>query len=133
MCIFVIKPLAFQENCVGGILYAIESNSYGLRGLTLVKRLGSLSKPDDDEYLVAVVAFCVKPSFKILHGNVKNINYDDKVFKIGSDYLDRSPPGQGVMEAAKEFFKYGFSFWGNSDHCSGCLFEASFVGLKSLQ
>ncbi|KAI3952256.1 hypothetical protein MKW98_005951 [Papaver atlanticum] len=110
MRVFEIKPLAFQENCVGGILYAIESNSYGLK-----------------------VSCCVKPSFKILDGNVKNINYDEKVFQIGSDYLDKSPPGQGVLEAAKEFFKYGFSFWGNSDHCSGCLFEASFVGLKSLQ
>ncbi|KAI3833655.1 hypothetical protein MKX03_022433, partial [Papaver bracteatum] len=86
--------------------------------LTLVKRhadSGSLSKPDEDEYRVAVVAFCVKPSFKIVDGNVKNINYDEKVFQIGSDYLDRSPPGQGVLEDAKDFFKYGYSFWGNSD------------------
>ncbi|KAI3869855.1 hypothetical protein MKW92_026264 [Papaver armeniacum] len=86
MCVFVIKPLALHENCVGEILDAIESNSSGLRGLKLVKweaDSGSLSKTDDDEYCVAVVAFCVKPSLKILDGNVKNIRYDEEVFQIG--------------------------------------------------
>ncbi|KAI3968057.1 hypothetical protein MKW92_041899 [Papaver armeniacum] len=146
MCVFLIKPLAFQERCVGEILNAIESSCSGLRGLTLVKRgveqssncltdSGSLSKPDDDEYSVAVVAQGIKPCFEILPGVVKNIDYDNKLFQISSDYLHRSEPGQEVLEAAKEFFKYGFSFWAIPDHCllSGCMFEASFVGLKSLK
>ncbi|KAI3882291.1 hypothetical protein MKW92_019287 [Papaver armeniacum] len=140
MCVFLIKPLAFQERCVGEILNAIESSCSGLRGgvdqsSNCLTDSGSLSKTDDDEYYVAVVAQGIEPCFEILPGVVKNIDYDNKLFQISSDYLHRSEPGQEVLEAAKEFFKYGFSFWAIPDHCllSGCMFEASFVGLKSLK
>ncbi|KAI3841923.1 hypothetical protein MKX03_008511 [Papaver bracteatum] len=117
MCVFLIKPLAFQERCVGEILDAIESNSYGLKGLTLVKmsvpnkgRLtDSLSKIDDDEYGLAVVAYHIKSCFNMRSGNIKKIDHDNKVFEIGSDYLHKSEPGQGVLEAASEFFHHGFS------------------------
>ncbi|KAI3921259.1 hypothetical protein MKW92_039629 [Papaver armeniacum] len=143
MCVFLIKPLAFRERCVGEILDAIESNSYGVRGLTLVKisvpnkgwLTDSLSTIDDDEYGLAVVANHVKSCFNMRSGNIKKIDHDNKVFEIGSDYLHKSEPGQGVLEAASEFFHHGFSVWEYQGHRSvrGGIFEASLVGLESLQ
>lgn len=144
MRVFIIQPLAFQERCVGQILSAIESNCVGLRGLTLVKRgadhrsnacltdSGSLSKTDDDEYCVAVVAQGVKPCFQIVEGVAKYIDYGLDLFRIGCCYLDKKVTGQGVLEDAKELFKYGFSFWQTPGHCllSGCIFQASLVGLE---
>ncbi|KAI3857502.1 hypothetical protein MKX03_033315 [Papaver bracteatum] len=95
MRVFIIQPLAFQERCVGQILNAIECNCVGLRGLTLVKRgadhrsnacltdSGSLSRTDDDEYCVAVVAQGVKPCFQIVEGMAKDIDYGLDMFRIG--------------------------------------------------
>ncbi|MCL7027029.1 hypothetical protein MKW94_007227 [Papaver nudicaule] len=144
MSVFLIKPLAFRERCVGEILDAIEVNCFGLRGLKLVKKAehpsrawltDSSSEIDgDDEYGVAVVVFGMKPCFKILPGDIKKIDHDNEVFEIGSDYLYLSDPGEDVLEAAAEFFDYGFTAWACPGHSSlfGCIFEASFVGLVSL-
>ncbi|KAI3872223.1 hypothetical protein MKW98_011715 [Papaver atlanticum] len=70
MCVFLIKPLAFQERCVDHCSNTCLTDS------------GSLSKTDDDEYYVAVVAQGIKPCFEILPGVVKNIDYDNKLFQI---------------------------------------------------
>ncbi|KAI3939485.1 hypothetical protein MKW92_012179, partial [Papaver armeniacum] len=131
MCVFLIKPLAFRDRCVGEILDAIESNSYGVRGLTLVKisvpnkgwLTGSLSTIDDDEYGLAVVAYHIKSCFNMRSGNIKKIGHDNK------------RAGSRVLEAASEFFHHGFSVWENQCHRSvrGGIFEASLVGLESLQ
>ncbi|KAI3941562.1 hypothetical protein MKW92_029103 [Papaver armeniacum] len=143
MCVFLIKPLAFRDRCVGEILDAIESNSYGVRGLTLVKisvpnkgwLTDSLSTIDDDECGLAVVAYHIKSCFKMRSGNIKKIDHDNKVFEIGSDYLHKSEPGQGVLEAASEFFHHGYSVWEYQGHRSvfGGIFQASLVGLDPLQ
>ncbi|KAI3885800.1 hypothetical protein MKW92_024352 [Papaver armeniacum] len=120
MCVFLIKPLAFRDRCVGEILDAIESNSYGVRGWLT----GSLSTIDDDECGLAVVAYHIKSCFNMRSGNIKKIGHDNKVFEIGR-----------VLEAASEFFHHGFSVWENQCHRSvrGGIFEASLVGLESLQ
>ncbi|KAI3849984.1 hypothetical protein MKX03_035963, partial [Papaver bracteatum] len=51
------------------------------------------------------------------------------------DYLHKSEPGQGLLEAASEFFRFGFTVWEYDGHCMmyGGMFEASLVGLDSLQ
>ncbi|KAI3857503.1 hypothetical protein MKX03_033316, partial [Papaver bracteatum] len=50
-------------------------------------------------------------------------------------YLDKKATGQGVLEDAKQFFKYGFSFWQTPGRSllSGCIFQASLVGLEKLK
>ncbi|KAI3884207.1 hypothetical protein MKX03_018729 [Papaver bracteatum] len=140
MCVFLIKPLAFQERCVGEILDAIESNSYGSRGLTLVKisdvpnkgwLTDSSSKNEDDGYGLAVVAYHINSCFNMRSGNIKKIDHDNKVFEIGSDYLHKSGPGQGVLEDASMFFHYGFIVWEYEGHRTmyGGIFQASLFGL----
>ncbi|KAI3845629.1 hypothetical protein MKW92_049572 [Papaver armeniacum] len=140
MSVLLIKPLAFQEGCVGEILQVIESSAFGLKGLTLV-RSGSWSEMDGDGYAVAVVA--VKPRLTIKPGITERIiglGYNQYV--IDSKYLEKIEQGegpQGVLEAAKEFFQYGFRVWGYPrDNCRsfgcrlfGCMFEASLVGATS--
>ncbi|MCL7028696.1 hypothetical protein MKW94_029307 [Papaver nudicaule] len=145
MSVFLIKPLAFRKRCVGEILDAIEFNSFGLRGLKLVKKAEHPSKAwltdsdsdgetDCDEYGVAVVAYNIKPCLKILPGDIKKIHLKNEVFEIGSNYLHKSDPGDDVLEAAAEFFEYGFTAWAYPNHALlfGCMFQASFVGLDSL-
>ncbi|KAI3960592.1 hypothetical protein MKX01_003766 [Papaver californicum] len=134
MCVFLIKPLAFQERCAGEILDAIESNSSN----AWLTDSDSSSEIAGDEYGVAVVAYGIKSCFtriKIKPGNTKKINHHNDEFEIEIGCEPGQGP-QGVLEAAKEFFKYGFSVWAYPpDNCLlfGCIFEASLVGLKLLQ
>ncbi|RZC44968.1 hypothetical protein C5167_037917 [Papaver somniferum] len=82
-----------------------------------------------DGYAVAVVAV-VKPRLTIKPGITERIiglGYND-------EYLQKIEQGegpQGVLEAAKEFFEYGFSVRGyprDNSRSFGCMFEASLVG-----
>ncbi|KAI3872942.1 hypothetical protein MKW92_002846 [Papaver armeniacum] len=135
MSVLLIKPLAFEQGCVGEILDAIESSAFGLKGLTLV-RSGSRSE-------IAVVA--VDPRLTIKPGiteRIISLGYDE--YEVDSEYLQKIEQGegpQGVLEAAKEFFEYGFCVWEypRDNHrafgCSSfrCMFEASLVGHESLK
>ncbi|KAI3913367.1 hypothetical protein MKW92_022569, partial [Papaver armeniacum] len=50
------------------------------------------------------------------------------------DYLYKSEQGEEVLEAASDFFDYGFNVWAfeNDWMVHGCMFVASLVGLTSL-
>ncbi|RZC50446.1 hypothetical protein C5167_018875 [Papaver somniferum] len=89
MCVLLIKPLAFLENCVGEILDAVEANCFGLRDLKIVKKVKHTSKAWDtdsvsygDGYGVAVVVYDLESSFKIVPGDSKVINFRNKRFEI---------------------------------------------------
>ncbi|MCL7041952.1 hypothetical protein MKW94_012761 [Papaver nudicaule] len=141
MCFFFIKPLAFRKRCVGELLHAIEAISFSIKGLKLVKKADFPSKAwppadsDEDEYGVAVVASHVGSNLIITHENpyMKPINHDG-VFKIGSNYVHQGEPGKEVLEDATEFFESGLTVWvyPHSIGLSGCMFEASLVGLASM-
>ncbi|KAI3852641.1 hypothetical protein MKW92_018914 [Papaver armeniacum] len=143
MCVILINPLAFRNHCVGEILDAIEANCTGIRGLKLVKKPEKHSKAwdadsdsDGNEYGVAVVVYNINSNIKIVleDPNFKLIDHDEGVFETGSNYLYKSEPDQEVLEAASEFFDYGFSVWAFPNHCMvrGCMFQASLIGLESL-
>ncbi|RZC51121.1 hypothetical protein C5167_019551 [Papaver somniferum] len=96
-------------------------------GLKLVKKAKhpSMAWPTDsvsygDAYGVAVVVYNFKSSFKIVPGdsNIKNINCRKKVSEISSNYLYK----RELLEAASDFFEYGFNVWTREDEC---MFEAS--------
>ncbi|KAI3855336.1 hypothetical protein MKW92_026094 [Papaver armeniacum] len=139
LSVLLINPLAYQEGCVGDILNAIECSCLGIRGLTLVRRpTDDSGEIDGDEYGVAVVASAMKPCLRIKPGNAKMSKIDKNEYEIGSDYLEKIEQGrgpQGLLEATKKYFKYGFSVWGYppDDWLYGCMFEASLVGLELLQ
>ncbi|RZC79476.1 hypothetical protein C5167_003698 [Papaver somniferum] len=137
MCVFLINPLAFKERCVGEILGAIENNCC-IKGIKLVRKKDcpselwtSGSLPSDRG--VAVVGYLVESVLNITAVDpiAKDINYMDRVFNIGSKYVQQSEMGKKVLEHATNFFKSGFSVWARPGSFSlgGCMFEASIVGL----
>ncbi|MCL7050987.1 hypothetical protein MKW94_030507 [Papaver nudicaule] len=130
MCFFFIKPLAFRKHCVGKVLSAIEANCSSITGLKLVPTTGG------DEYGVAVIAFDVESNLIIKHQNPSIMPNDcNGVFEIGSDYIQQNEPGQEVLKEASLFFESGFTVWAYpySIGLGGCMFEASLVGLASMQ
>ncbi|MCL7049061.1 hypothetical protein MKW94_018191 [Papaver nudicaule] len=151
MCFFLIQPLAFENHCVGEILSAIGANCSTITGLKLVKKADypsnkwqlvekadcpSNKATDGDEYGVAVVVYKARPNLKVTHENpyIKRIDCNG-VSEIGSYYIHQSEPGQEVLKDAAEFFESGFTIWAypHSVALSGCMFEASLIGLASLQ
>ncbi|KAI3928671.1 hypothetical protein MKW98_024272 [Papaver atlanticum] len=143
MCVFLINPLAFKEHCVGQILEAIENNC-SIKGINLVKKDDCPSKlwPIDSvpsDRGISVVGYLIKPSLNITseYPDVKCINYSDRVFDIGSKYVQQTEPGKEVLEHATNFFKSGSSVWACPElskfSLGGCMFEASLVGLVELE
>ncbi|MCL7026627.1 hypothetical protein MKW94_002656 [Papaver nudicaule] len=132
--VVVIKPRAFRERCVGRILSAVEDNSYGLRGLKLVKkadcpRSGGVWSDSDksDDCAVAVAVDFLFPLFGETP-DIMSIDFESGKYQIGSDYLYRSTD---FWRDIQVFFPYGVTLWTDSTcQCLyGEMFEPSLIGL----
>ncbi|RZC51055.1 hypothetical protein C5167_019478 [Papaver somniferum] len=138
-----LKNNVEKEHCVGEILEAIENNC-GIKGIKLVKKDDCPSKlwPIDSvpsDRGIAVVGYLIEPALNITfeYPDVKCINYGDRVFDIGSKYVQQTETGKEVLEHATYFFKPGYSVWACPElskfSLGGCMFEASLVGLVEME
>ncbi|MCL7034734.1 hypothetical protein MKW94_003650 [Papaver nudicaule] len=145
MSVLVIKPKAFRKGCVGEVLSAIVVNSFGgLIGMKLVRKADcpdsavwsdscTSTETEEDECAIAVVVGFLLRKFELCieEPDVKNIDFDSRVFRVGSDYVYRSKPGENLWQEIGIFFSYGFTLW-TAPYCDdicGKMFEPSLVGL----
>ncbi|MCL7034733.1 hypothetical protein MKW94_003649 [Papaver nudicaule] len=145
MSVVVIKPEAFRKRCVGEILSAVECNCGGIEGLKLVRKAdcpGSIvwsdsctssSTTDGDECAVAMVVHLLSPVVELMSAepDTKHIDFDSRVYRIGSKYIYQSELGDKMWSDVVHFFPHGFTLWADPTYQQvfGRLFEASLIGL----
>ncbi|KAI3907129.1 hypothetical protein MKW92_015250 [Papaver armeniacum] len=137
MSVVVIKPKAFRDSCVGDILKAVEVNSFGVRGLKLVRKADcpenvawsdscTSSEAESDECTLAMVANFLSPKFELLDNapDHKDISFTSKVYQVGSNYIYKSKPNT-LCDDMVEFFPHGLVIWVHprGEYVCGNMFE----------
>ncbi|KAI3945586.1 hypothetical protein MKW92_013511 [Papaver armeniacum] len=144
MSFLVIKPKAFDKDCVGEILSAVEHNSYIVRGLKLVKKSehpdsivwsdssASTKTDGDDEYGIAMVVTFLSSNFELRDKapDLKYIDLSSEVYLVGSNYVYQSKPDE-MRSDVDLFFPHGLTIWTDpeSQYLFGKMFEPTLIGL----
>ncbi|MCL7035323.1 hypothetical protein MKW94_000663 [Papaver nudicaule] len=145
MSVVVIKPEAFRKRCVGEILSAVECNCGGIEGLKLVRKAdcpgsivwsdscSSSSTTDGDECALAMVVHLLSPAVELMSAepDTMQIDFDLRVYRVGSKYIYQSETGDKMWSDAVHFFPHGFTLWADPTYKQvfGRMFEASLIGL----
>ncbi|KAI3866530.1 hypothetical protein MKX03_002957 [Papaver bracteatum] len=139
----LIRPLAFQKQCVGELVSIIERNSFYIKGLKLVRKsefphseawLASSSGVKEYEFGIGIAMLVrrILPQVQIVDNGDGCICSDDDIgkIKICSNLIYLGEPGDKTI--IRQFFEFGVVSW--VDPASGANCGGYFVAtLSSLQ